>query len=477
VAGPRRPRALARSCSPRADVSASTGEEVAFPGAPAPAEPLPTGAASAPIERRLLPLTAQVDEHGRLAVGGVDLVDCAEEFGTPLFVYDEAHLRARCREAVEAWGDGVAYATKAFLCRAMARLAADEGMCLDVSTGGELHVALTAGVAPDRLVLHGNNKSEEELATALTAGVGRIVVDSFDEIDRIERLRGSSDGSSPSPPPKVLVRVTPGVEVHTHEYVQTGQDDSKFGFGLGSGAADQAVARLGKLTERGIVELVGLHAHLGSQVFAVGPFAKAVELLARFFAPLGLPELVVGGGLGVPYVIGEEAPSMAEWADAVRSACAEAGIPKDVRVTAEPGRSIVAAAAVTLYRVGTVKHVSGHRTYVAVDGGMSDNPRPVLYGSGYEAFLPRETGASRPRSVRLVGKHCESGDLLIADGFVPEDLAVGDILATPVTGAYGHSMASNYNKVPRPAVVFVAGGQARVVVRRETLDDLLRLDV
>ncbi len=452
----------------------SAEEELIYPGATGHLDPIPVQAASAPIERRLLPMTAEVDARGRLSVGGVDLVDAADEFGTPLFVYDEAHLRARCREAVAAWGDGVAYATKAFLCRAMARLAADEGMRLDVSTGGELHVALSAGVPAERLVLHGNNKSEDELRAALTSGVGRIVVDSFDEIDRLERLVGAGVGSGA---PRVLVRITPGVEVHTHEFVQTGQDDSKFGFGLSSGAADRAVARLDELSTRGLVQLVGVHAHLGSQVFALAPFVRAVELLARFFAPLGLPELVVGGGLGVPYVTGEEAPSMGDWADAVRQACASAGIPPAVQVTAEPGRAIVATAAVTLYRVGTIKKVSARRTYVAVDGGMSDNPRPVLYGSGYEAFLPRETDAPRPLGVRIVGKHCETGDLLVPEGCVPADVSVGDVLATPVTGAYGHSMASNYNKVPRPAVVFALDGRARIVVRRETFEDLVRLDV
>ncbi len=441
---------------------------------------------SDPVDPGLLPWTAEVDQTGRLLVGGVDVVDLAEEHGTPLFVYDEAHLRANCRQAVEAWGDGVAYATKAFLCTAMARLAIEEGMCLDVSTGGELHVARSAGVPPDRLVLHGNNKSDEELSTAVSLGVGRIVVDSFDEIDRLERLLIKEPSAGPgevpglrsgAPRPKVLARITPGVEVHTHEYVQTGQDDSKFGFGLGSGAAGRAVERLVDLDAAGAVEFVGIHAHLGSQVFALAPFARAIEVLAGFFAPLGLPELVVGGGLGVAYVNGERAPTMGEWADSVRQACRQAGIDESVRVTAEPGRSIVASAAMTLYRVGTVKDVSGHRTYVSVDGGMSDNPRPVLYGSGYEAFLPRATGAERPLPIRLVGKHCETGDVIVSDGFVPADLGVGDILATPVTGAYGHSMASNYNKVPRPAVVFVADGVARTVVRRETLEDLVRLDV
>lgn len=427
-----------------------------------------------PLPRQLLPDTAEVDARGRLWVGGVDVCDLAEELGTPLFVYDEAHLRARCREALAAWGEGVAYATKAFLCQAMARLAYEEGMCLDVSTGGELHVALSAGVPADRLVLHGNNKSDAELRRAVAAGVGRIVVDSFDEIDRLARVLGEREArGSASTPLRVLVRVTPGLEAHTHEFVRTGQDDSKFGFGLASGAAAEAVARLRDLAG---AELVGIHAHIGSQVFRVASFAEAVEVLAGFFVPLELPELCIGGGLGVAYVAGEPSPTMAQWAASVRSACRRAGVPAGTRVTAEPGRAVVATAGLTLYRVGTVKELPGIRSYVAVDGGMSDNPRPVLYGSGYEAFLPRAVGARRPRAVRLVGKHCESGDVLVADARVPEDLRVGDLVATAVTGAYGYAMASNYNKVPRPAVVFVSDGHARVVVRRETDDDLVRLD-
>jgi diaminopimelate decarboxylase len=435
-----------------------------------------------PVSRSVLSSTSTIDGDGRLSIGGVDLVELAEEHGTPLFVYDEEHLRIHCREAVEAWGDGVSYATKAFLCVAMARLAYEEGMHLDVSTGGELHVALTAGVPADCLVFHGNNKSEAELSSALAVGIGRIVVDSFNEIDRIETLvaersKGLDAGEPVPPPPKVLARITPGVEVHTHRYVQTGQDDSKFGFGLHSGAADRAVERLRSLHDAGVVEFAGIHAHLGSQVFALDPFVRAVEVLAAFFAPLNLPELVVGGGLGVAYVNGEEAPPMAQWAARVKSACLNAGIPASVRVSAEPGRAIVASAGTTLYRVGTVKDVPGYRTYVSVDGGMSDNPRPVLYGSGYEAFLPRSVEAERPMPIRLVGKHCETGDVVVAEGYVPADLKVGDIVATPVTGAYGYSMASNYNKVPRPAVIFVSGGVARTVVRRESLDDLVRLDL
>jgi diaminopimelate decarboxylase len=418
------------------------------------------------LPRSLLPDTATVDARGHLHVGGLDTLALAEAFGTPLFVYDEVHLRARCREAVAAFGPGVAYAAKAFLCRAMARLAADEGMGLDVATGGELHVALAAGVDPSRLILHGNNKSTDELRGALAARVGRVVVDSFDELDRLDAL--ALEGL---PRPKVLIRVTPGVDAHTHEFVRTGQEDSKFGFGWRSGAAAAAIARA---RASAAVELIGLHMHIGSQVFVADNFALAVRTIAGLVRETALPELCVGGGLGVAYVEGETAPSISEWAAAVREACAAAGI--DARVTAEPGRSIVALAGLTLYRVGTIKEIPGVRTYVAVDGGMSDNPRPVLYGSGYETFLPRATFADRPRTIRLVGKHCESGDLLVRKGSVPEDIAVGDLLATPVTGAYGHAMGSNYNKVPRPAVVFVADGRARVVVRRETYDDLLRLD-
>ena len=418
-----------------------------------------------PVGRHLLPLTAEVDARGRLSVGGVDLCELADDMGTPLFVYDEAHLRARCREALAAFGPGVAYASKAFLCVAMARLVAEEGMDIDVATGGELHVALAGGTPPERVKVHGNNKSEEELTAARAAGA-RIVVDSFDELARLERLH-AADGVVA----RALLRVTPGVEAHTHGYVMTGQVDSKFGFGLASGDAARAVERAQAAPA---TDVVGLHCHIGSQIFLAHSFAKAVEILADFVRPLDLPELCLGGGLGVAYVEGEEAPSISEWAAVLHDACREAGIRS--RVTAEPGRAIAAAAGVTLYRVGTVKDVPGVRTYVAVDGGMSDNPRPVLYGSGYEAFLPRATDAERPRVVTVVGKHCESGDVIVRDARVPSDLAVGDVLCTPVTGAYGHSMASNYNKVPRPAVVFVADGQARVVVRRETLDDLLRLD-
>ena len=419
-----------------------------------------------PLPRRLLPDTASVDDRDRLRIGGCDVLDLAERFGTPLFVYDEAHLRHRCREALAAFGDGVAYAAKAFLCLAMARLVHEEGMHVDVATGGELHVALAAGVPAERLVLHGSNKSLDELRAARGAAVGRIVIDSLDELERLERLH-AEDGLRP----KVLIRATPGVEAHTHAFVRTGQLDSKFGFGVPSGDAARAVARAAASPA---VDLVGVHMHIGSQVFVADSFHQAVEIVGPWVREMGLPELSVGGGLGVAYVEEDDAPTIAEWGSAIVSACRAAGI--TARVSAEPGRSIAAQAGVTLYEVGTVKDVPGIRTYVSVDGGMSDNPRPVLYGSGYEAFLPRAVSAARPRQVTVVGKHCESGDVLVRDAQVPADLAVGDVLATPVTGAYGHSMGSNYNKVPRPAVVFVADGASREVVRRESFDDLVRND-
>ncbi len=415
----------------------------------------------------LLPESAAVGSDGQLLVGGCDLADLAETYGTPLFVYDEAQLRARCREAVAAFGDGVAYATKAFLCRAMARLAHEEGMHLDVASGGELTIALSAGVPADRLVLHGNNKSLDELRQARAAGVGRLVVDSFDELDRLEALH-AEDGLVP----KVLLRLTPGVEAHTHEFVMTGQDDSKFGFGLKVGDAARAVDRA---RASNAVDLVGLHAHIGSQVFVAGFFTQAVEALAPFVLDAGLPELSIGGGIGVAYIEGEEAPSITEWGEVVRAACAETGI--TARVSAEPGRSIAAAAGLTVYRVGTVKPVPGIRTFVACDGGFIDNPRPALYGSGYETFLPRAVTADRIETVRLVGKHCESGDVIVPEAKVPAGIQVGDLIATPVTGAYGRTMGSNYNSLPRPAVVFVADGQARLVIRRETDQDLLATDV
>lgn len=420
-----------------------------------------------PLSWSLLPDNATVGTDGQLVVGGCETLELAREFGTPLFVYDEDHLRARCREAANAFGPHAVYATKAFLCRAMARLAHEEGLGLDVASGGELHVCLSAGVPADRLTFHGNNKSLAELRLAIEAGVGRIVVDSFDELDRLDALVAEG-----LPAPKVLIRITPGIKAETHEYIATGHDDSKFGFTVSTGLAATAVERARASDS---VDLVGIHAHIGSQVFRADSFAAAIDVLGRFSNPLGLPELIVGGGLGVAYVHGEEAPTITQWSQIIAKAAAEAGITATIGI--EPGRAIAAAAAVTLYTVGTIKDLAGIRTYIAVDGGMSDNPRPVLYGSGYETFLARAVTEPRPKRARVVGKHCESGDLLVREADVPDDVAVGDVLATPVTGAYGHSMGSNYNKVLRPPVVFCRNGDARLVVRRETYEDLLVTDV
>ncbi len=421
------------------------------------------------LDRRLLSDNTEVGPDGALTIGGCAVTDMVAEYGTPLFLYDEAHLRARCRESVAAFGHGRSiYATKAFLCRAMAKLAHDEGMLLDVASGGELHVALAAGVPASACTMHGNNKSVDELRLAIRAGVRNLIVDSFDELDRIDALVGAGEVGVPD----VLLRITPGVSAHTHEFISTGQNDSKFGFNLENGDALRAVERARRSPS---VNLVGTHCHIGSNVFEASSFAKAAEVMAGFAVPLDLPELVLGGGLGVAYVEGEEAPSITQWGNVLLDACDALGVRS--RVSVEPGRAIAAAAAMTIYTVGTVKRIPGVRTYVAVDGGMSDNPRPVLYGSGYESFLPRCVDDPRELSARLVGKHCESGDVLSFDARLPADIRVGDLLAMPVTGAYGHSMGSNYNKITRPPVVFCADGEARLVVRRESYDDLLHTDL
>ncbi|MGI9667809.1 MAG: diaminopimelate decarboxylase [Acidimicrobiia bacterium] len=420
---------------------------------------------SPPISHELLPVAAST-MGGRLAIGGCDVVEVAQEFGTPVFVYDEQHLIERCEEAVAAFPDGVAYASKAFLCKAMARIAHDAGMSIDVATGGELYVALEAGVPAADLVFHGNNKSSQELAYALNAGVGRIVVDSFDELDRLDAL------AAKHPIPPIVLRLNPGISAHTHEYLQTGAEDSKFGISVAGGMAQRAIDRVRSSAS---MQLAGLHAHIGSQIFDSSSFASAVRALAPFANEADVEELSIGGGLGVAYVAGESAPTISEWGERVRSVAAEAGV--TARITAEPGRSIVATAAVTAYSVGTIKTVPGVRTYLAVDGGMSDNARPVLYGSGYEAFLPRNVVANRDLAVRIVGKHCESGDVIVHDARLPSDVGVNDIVCTPVTGAYGHSMGSNYNKITRPPVVFVRDGSARLVVERETYSDLVARDV
>jgi diaminopimelate decarboxylase len=419
-----------------------------------------------PIDLSLLPLSTKLNSNGSLSVGGVDLLTIARDFGTPAFVYDVAHLQHNLTRAREIFGDGVAYATKAFVCKSLARLAYESGMSLDVSTAGEYHVARSAGVPASKLVLHGNNKTRPEIERAVIEGVQWIVLDSFDDISLVAEVAAQL-----RMPVSVLIRVNPGVEVHTHRFIATGNRESKFGFPLWTGDAQAAVD---VVRETRWLNFRGIHIHVGSLVFAIGTFLSALDSVLDFVLSVDPEIFVVGGGLGVRYLETDDAPSLEDWGQAIINRCREAGLA--ARVLAEPGRSIVAATAVTLYTVGSVA-VKDRTTYVAVDGGMSDNPRPLLYDSGYEAFLPRAPEAIRDRAVTIVGRHCESGDTLVRDGMLPSSVQIGDVVCTPVTGAYGYSMASNYNMMPRPAVVWVNRGMAEVVIRRETLDDLLSCDL
>jgi len=427
----------------------------------------------------LWPRTARRDAAGVLTVGGLPVTELARRFGTPVYVLDEADFRARCRDFVEAFGDAdIFYAGKAFICKAVVRMLAEEGMFLDVCTGGELAVALAGGMPPERIGLHGNNKSVAELTRAVEAGVGRIVVDSFQEIDRLTRIARELGVR-----PRVMVRVTVGVEAHTHEYIATAHEDQKFGFSLSGGAAREAVERI---LADDVLELRGLHSHIGSQIFDTDAFEVAAKrvlgLQADIRSTYGIepPELDLGGGFGIAYTSQDDPRRPAELADALRRIvkedCDALGLAVP-RLSFEPGRAIVGPTMFTLYEIGTVKDVDGIRTYVSVDGGMSDNIRTALYDASYSATVAGRASTAPPMLARVVGKHCESGDIVVKDEFLPADVQPGDLLAVPGTGAYCRSMASNYNHVPRPPVVAVCAGTARVIVRRETEDDLLALDV
>jgi len=469
---------------------------VAHPAGPRHADVLPAGHPPAPpadlnaLDPAIWPRGAR-RSGGVLTLAGADVRDLAEEFGTPLFVLDEEDFRSRCRDFRQAFGDdaGVFYAAKAFCSRAVLRWVVQEGLGVDVCTGGELEVALQAGVDPEMITLHGSNKLMDELSRALAAGVGHIVADSFEEIARLAHFtEGSTPGAAPPAAdgagrrPRILVRVTTGVEAHTHEFVATAHDDQKFGFSLSSGAADEAVRRV--LAAPGL-ELAGLHSHIGSQIYDTAGFDVAahrvLELAARISAEHGvqIAELNLGGGFGIAYTPDDDPADVKIIAqnlhDIVRGQCAAAGLPMP-RLTVEPGRGIAGPGTVTLYEVGTVKDVDGLRTYVSVDGGMSDNIRTALYGSEYTCVLASRESAAPPMLSRLVGRHCESGDIVVRDTYLPADLVPGDLIAVAATGAYCRSMASNYNHVPRPPVVAVRGGVASVVLRRETVADLLLLD-
>ena len=420
---------------------------------------------------------------GNLVVGGVSLPELVADVNTPAYVLDEADFRSRARAFRQAFAAyDVFYAGKAFLCTTVARWVAEEGLCLDVCSDGELTVALRAGFDPARIGYHGNTKTEPELRRAVAEGVGRVIVDSFDEIERLERVTASLGRTQP-----VMVRVTPGVEAHTHEYIATAHEDQKFGFSITSGDALEAVRRV--VAAPGL-ELLGLHSHIGSQIFDTSGFEVAARRVLALHAQVGsevgvtMPELDLGGGFGIAYTTQDDPSDPArlaiEMSKIVEHECRALGVPEP-RLSIEPGRAIVGPAMCTVYTVGTVKQVEldggAVRTYVSVDGGMSDNIRTALYDADYSCTLASRTSAAPPVLTRVVGKHCEAGDVVVKDEFLPGDVRPGDLVAVPSTGAYCRSMASNYNHALRPPVVAVRDGVATTVLRRETVDDLLATDL
>jgi len=413
----------------------------------------------------VFPIDTRVNERGRLEIGGCDATELVDRFGSPAYVVVEHDLRSRARSFVDAissrHGDfDVLFGSKAFPCTAVYRVLAQEGLACDVASGGELALALRAGFDPSRIYLHGNAKSERELGEALDAGVGHVVLDSFDDVARLARIAGARGSAQ-----EVLIRVTPGVTGDTHHAISTGQADSKFGFSM-----HEARDAIERVSDSASLRLVGLHCHIGSQLYDLEPFRAAVRTIAE----LGeFPVYNLGGGLGVAYTAAQHPPSIEEYAQAIVDAAHE-WLGADKRLLLEPGRALVANSTVTLYTVETVKrNVS---TWVAVDGGMSDNLRPMLYGSIYEAVIADRPLAAGTERCHLVGKHCESGDVIVRDVLLA-DPAPGDVIATPATGAYGYAMANNYNSVPRPPVIFCHRGEARLVVRRETYEDLAARDL
>jgi diaminopimelate decarboxylase len=428
------------------------------------------------------------DGAGVASIAGVAMTDLAQEYGTPLFVIDEDDFRFRCQEIAAAFGGGqnVHYAAKAFLCSEVARWIDEEGLCLDVCTGGELAVALHANFPPERITFHGNNKSVPELTAAVKAGVGHIVLDSMIEIDRLDAIAGEAGVVQ-----DVFVRLTVGVEAHTHEFISTAHEDQKFGLSVASGAAAAAVRRVFATDH---LRLVGLHSHIGSQIFDVAGFEiaahRVIGLLQEVVAEFGVEKTAqistvdLGGGLGISYLAADDPPPVSELAAKlsaiVSDESAAVGLPTP-RLVVEPGRAIAGPGTITLYEVGTVKDVdvssTAHRRYVSVDGGMSDNIRTALYDASYDARLVSRVSDAPAALARVVGKHCESGDIIVRDTWVPDDLAPGDLLGVAATGAYCYSLSSRYNMVGRPAVVALRDGRARLILRRENVDDLLSLEV
>lgn len=429
----------------------------------------------------MLPVTTKFNQNNHLEIGGCDVVELTKEFGTPLFIVDEETILAQCCSYKDAFYSRssnveIIYASKAFISLALCQIISREGLSIDVSSGGELFVALSSGFEKKKIYLHGNNKSRDELSYALDNDIGRIVIDSYDEIDLLEKLLKEKNKKA-----DILLRITPGIKPSTHSYIQTGQIDSKFGFGLSDGTAEEAVKRVLSLDN---INLRGFHIHIGSQIFVLHSYAKSIEIIMDFVKEVKdkfgyeANELNVGGGLGIKYEKTDEPSTIDEYAEVIVG-----GINKEVerlklkipKIMIEPGRSIVGNAGVTAYTIGTIKKIPGIRTYISVDGGMSDNLRPMLYGAVYEAVVANKVNDPLIDKVTVAGKHCESGDVLIKDVFLPV-LNVGDILVTPATGAYCYSMANNYNKQPRPAVVLIKDGKSKVIIRRETYEDLIRLD-
>ncbi|MBO9128347.1 diaminopimelate decarboxylase [Bacillus sp. 165] len=425
--------------------------------------------------------TSRVNEKGHLEIGGCDTTKLAETYGTPLYVYDETLIRQKCRDFNKAFKESgfiyqVAYASKAFLCMEMCRVAAEENMSLDVVSGGELYTALQAGFPAERIHFHGNNKTEKELLMALEANIGCFVVDNFFELEVLHDLAREKGCIV-----NILLRVTPGVEAHTHEYITTGQDDSKFGFGISSGQAMQAV-KIALM--KPYYKVLGVHSHIGSQIFETDGFVRAVEILTAFLdlvrteTGYEMSILNLGGGFGIRYTEGDTPLPVGEYVKHMTNTVREQFSLREYplpEIWIEPGRSIVGDAGTTLYTVGSIKEVPGIRKYVAVDGGMTDNIRPALYGAKYEAMLANRANESEEEIVSIAGKCCESGDMLLWDVSLPKVVS-WDLLAVSCTGAYGYSMANNYNRICRPAVVFVKDGDAQLVVERETYEDLVKKD-
>lgn len=424
-----------------------------------------------------------VNEKGHLTVGGMDTVELAKEYGTPLYIMDEGLIREHCRSFRESMdkyygGQGlVCYASKAFCCKAMCRIMLEEGLGLDVVSEGELYTALSVGFPPEKLCFHGNNKTDHELSYALENGVGRIIVDNIYELERLDRLAEKTGRTA-----NIMYRIKPGIDAHTHNFIMTGQIDSKFGFALETGEAYEAVK---KAIECSHINLVGLHCHIGSQIFDIDPFVKAAEVMLTFIAKIKdelgfeVKELNLGGGFGIRYTE-EDAPVgydryMEKVSEKVKEVCAEKNV-KLPFILIEPGRSIAAPAGITLYTVGGRKEIPNIRTYVSVDGGMGDNPRYALYQSKYDVEVANKANLPKTETVTVAGKCCETGDL-IGEGMPIQPVEPGDILAVLATGAYNYSMSSNYNRIPKPPVVMIRDGKSRVVVKRETFEDIVRNDI